>query len=188
MATEINLKFKGLKVKHLEAISKIKDDMTIKDRAELISAVLGVDRAILYRIDNISFNSLYDVVINDLKRVSEAELVKQFELDGQRYKFIEEAKQPIGWVIDAENIEKTPENIMALYYLEKECTNYSEVNDDMTQKYNTYQRAEKLKEADLAIYVGLSKYLKKKFNLWLDIMEKMMQIEAKLRNQMLITT
>lgn len=171
---EVNLKYTGLKVKHIQHVAAIGVEDNIKKRAEVLANVLGVNKEVLYRIDNLSFNSLWSLLIKDLEAsISYKRLNNVIEVAGKRYKFIDPLKQSVGWYIDATNLKLNPETLMALCYIEEEAKRYDDVDDNGQVKYHVLEREKAMLEADLKDYNALSafflsewKHLMKKMEVW----------------------
>ncbi len=84
MSTEVKLNYKGLKVKHIEVIAKYQEK-NLNDKVELVSQILEIDKSIIYRLDNLSFSTLYNIIVNDIEKV-----IKEEKEPHQRIKVLEE--------------------------------------------------------------------------------------------------
>lgn len=173
---EIEIKFNALKVKHLVSVANINENNTVKEKADILSAVYEVDKATLYRLSTKDFGMLWDTLLLRLKEVAEnAELSKVIEVDGKQYKLINIERVPVGWVIDYSELAATginPEDIMALCYIDKG------LNDYMDKDNNLLARKEVMLEADLSDYIALSKFFFAKLERLSRTMEKLIQMET----------
>ena len=178
---EIKITYGGLKVKHLKPLMDLKAEESTKGMVDVVSNVCGVSRDLLYRIEYKELINLYQLIVKDLNEASmikDLPLKETIEVDGVKYRFIEEAKQTVGWYIDASNLSITPEVLMSLYYIEAEAKNYSELDERGFQKYDTLERAEKLGNAPISYYIMLANYLKKKATMLETLRTTILSIEA----------
>jgi len=82
---EIEIKFDGLKVKHLVTIANIKEDNTTREKADIISNVYGVEKSTLYRLSTQDFGLLWDTLLRQLSEISKkSELRKTIEVNGKK--------------------------------------------------------------------------------------------------------
>jgi len=153
---EIEIKFDGLRVKHLIAIANINEHNTLKEKADILSAVYNVEKATLYRLSTQDFGMLWETLIRQLKEVAEmAELKRVIEVNGKRYKLIDISKVSVGWVIDYTELAKdgiNPEDVMALCYIDEDLTDYNDKENDLLK------RKQEMLEAELADYIALSNF------------------------------
>jgi hypothetical protein len=180
---EIEIKYKGLKVKHLITIGNVDSLDNLKNKVQFVSDITGVPKEQLYRLDSQSFNMLYDLIARDLTTAMETkEVKKRIIVEGKEYKLMDINKQSVGWLVDATSIKLNPETIMALCYIEAEAKSYSELNDDGTIKYPLVERESKMLEADLADYIGLNAFFLKRLKTlanYVETMEKIKRLQKK---------
>ena len=173
---EIEIEYSGLKVKHLVSVANINENNTVKEKADILSAVYEVDKATLYRLSTKDFGMLWDTLLRQLKEVAEnAELRKVIEVDGKQYKLINIERVPVGWVIDYSELAATginPEDIMALCYIDNDLANYMDENNDLLR------RKDIMLNADLSDYIALSKFFFAKLERLSRAMEKLIQMET----------
>ncbi len=173
---EIEIKFNGLKVKHLVSVANINENNTVKEKADILSSVYEVDKVTLYRLSTKDFGMLWDTLLLRLKEVAEnAELRKVIEVDGKQYKLINIERVPVGWVIDYSELAAigiNPEDIMALCYIDNDLANYMDENNDLLR------RKDIMLNADLSDYIALSKFFFVKLGRLSRAMEKLIQMET----------
>lgn len=177
----MNIKIEKPKVKHLKYFLELEnlDLSEIKTKVNFLSKYLEIDKSFLYRIRLSELNNIFVMICEEIYKkideVGDKQPPMYITHNGKRYKFVEETKQSVGWMIDVNNLEDfSPEIILSLYYIEEEAVNYSEVNLDKSQKYDTFKRSEIFKDLDIKYFLYLSNYLKKKYSL---ILEMRMHIE-----------
>jgi len=172
---EIEIKFDGLRVKHLIAIANINEHNTLKEKADILSAVYNVEKATLYRLSTQDFGMLWETLIRQLKEVAEmVELKRVIEVNGKRYKLIDISKVSVGWVIDYTELAKdgiNPEDVMALCYIDEDLTDYNDKENDLLK------RKQEMLEAELADYIALSQFFFRKLVKLSVAMEKLIQME-----------
>lgn len=173
---EIEIKYNGLKVKHLQYVAQIDEETTLKSKVEIMANVLNVKKEELYRIDNESFNMLYSLILNDLNKIVEKKDVKQkITVNGKEYKFIDPRKQQMAWYIDASLLKLNPETIMALCYIPVEAKCYYELDENNNPKYDILQREAEMLNADLADFFSLNAFFLRQ---WRKMEKKLLKLVA----------
>lgn len=159
---EIEIKYNGLKVKHLIHLSKIDENLNLKGKVEIISAIIGVKKEDLYRIDAISFNTIWDMILRDMQPLTEKkEFNKVITINNQKYKFIDPKKQSVGWYVDATQLTINPETMMALCYIPVEAKTYNDEDDDGNPLYDVMEREKIMMDADLGDFMALNAFFLK---------------------------
>lgn len=159
---EIEIKYNGLKVKHLIHLSKIDENLNLKGKVEIISAIIGVKKEDLYRIDAISFNTIWDMILRDMQPLTEKkEFNKVITINNQKYKFIDPKKQSVGWYVDATQLTINPETMMALCYIPIEAKTYNDEDDDGNPLYDVIEREKIMMDADLGDFMALNAFFLK---------------------------
>lgn len=159
---ELEIKYNGLKVKHLIHLSKIDENLNLKGKVEIISAIINVKKEDLYRIDAISFNAIWDMILRDMQPLTEKkEFNKVITINNQKYKFIDPKKQSVGWYVDATQLTINPETMMALCYIPVEAKTYNDEDDDGNPMYDIMEREKIMMDADLGDFMALNAFFLK---------------------------
>lgn len=175
---EYDVKYKGLKVKHMLHIANFDEESGLKARAELVAGICEIDKSIIYRMDNDSFQKLFNKISTDIALcLKEKNVKKVISVSDERFKLIDVTKQSVGWYIDATQTKINPETIMALCYIPVYAKSYNDKDDDGNPKHDLFEREKIMMDADLIDYFALNAFFLKKWNLLAKHVEMMKKIE-----------
>ena len=113
---------KDLRIKHIEAFKLLKENPSIIDKINLISAYTGyhIDKLRLVKVNDIT--KLFDKIVVVMLKYEEKELPLSINIDNKEFELVDDfSKLPVGWFIDCSsvNFEINPELLPAFCYIEK---------------------------------------------------------------------